>query len=312
MRARSIISSPSRLALGALLLMATMQSLPACSLYHPLSSIFPGEELEEDNPGLLLLALLGITPTLSVTEDLQLRLRPDLESVGLADGRIATLANTGALGGIALQTTTALRPAYSASEPGLGGRPAMLFEGDPNTAATGNLLSYPGLGIQRMTFATVFYSSPGAATTRLVYEHDTSVLAGDGMYLNTHDNDSVAFRRGAPGALATTQTSRDVSANWANDGVARVVVHVYDGSHASHRLFLNGAEPTYGVTTFTIDVDALLTADLYLGGRVGDSLYLSGAIGEVLFYNRALRAAEREAVECYFSQYYSIAIAHGC
>lgn len=296
-----------------------------CLYQHPLTGIYPSEASDE-NSDLTLLALLAaglgaapvttITPdaVLSVTDSLLLRYRADEEYIVFNNGRVETWNNLVTSSKAASQDVAALHPGWTSADALFNNRPAVVFEGGATDSTTGNLLAVASVKIQHFTIFTVFYSNSTAQPTRLVYEHSVDSNNGDGMYFNTNFNDTIYIRRGAPTAQALTSSTRSLATNWGNDGVPRVATHAFGGTHASHRLYLNGTEPSYNGSTFTADSDGAYTDNLYIGGRSNafSLLYLKGALAEFLLYERLLSDLEREAVQCYLSDRYGIAVSHAC
>jgi hypothetical protein len=125
------------------------------------------------------------------------------------------------MGGAAGQSTASLQPRWLAADTAMGNRPSLVFDGDPDLGATGNILSIANVPIRRGTIVTIFYGRAVSNPTRLVYEHSADTNLSDGLYLNTHDNDSINLRRGYPLSLANSQSSRDVGPAWAVDEVSR-------------------------------------------------------------------------------------------
>ena len=90
------------------------------------------------------------------------------------------------------------------------------------------------------------------------------------------------------------------------DGVSGLntasVIHVDGGNYSG---FFNGAATCPSVAA-TVN-----TAGLIVNG-IGGGTAFDGEIGEFIIYNRELSVPERESVECYLSEKYSIAVAHAC
>ncbi len=295
-----------------------------CMYQHPVTGIYPRED-SDSGRDVTLLALLAaglsvpvvtITPdaVLSVTDSLLLRYRADEENIVFNNGRVESWNNLGTSPTAASQDDTTLHPAWTAADALFNNRPAIVFEGGDTDSTVGNLLSVASVKIQHFTIFTVFYSNSTAQPTRLLYEHSVDSNIGDGMYLNMNFNDTLYVRRGAPTAQALTASTRTLDTNWGNDGVPRIATHTFQGTHASHRLYLNGTEPSYNPSTFTADSDGAYTDNLYIGGRQdpGSLIYLKGAVAEFLLYERLLTDTERESVQCYLGDRYGIAVSHGC
>jgi hypothetical protein len=100
-------------------------------------------------------------------------------------------------------------------------------------------------------------------------------------------------------------TSKDpTSATWLNNGVACMVRHGFDGTHAGHILQRNGVDVAVGAPTASGNPGTSNLTDFMWLGRASGMLDWGGSVGEVLIYNAAPDASRAAQVHAYCKQYW--------
>ena len=135
----------------------------------------------------------------------------------------------------------------------------------------------------------------------------------------TTAQDSAIYDRGGNESLLSTTnptvtvsrggvvSAKNLAAGWGNDGAVRITTHQFAGTHASHKLWINGAPQS--LTDFAANDPGAATyaAAISVGGRAA-SLFQRGFLAELLVYDRALPHGYRRLVEHYLSRKWGVAV----
>ncbi len=176
----------------------------------------------------------------------------------------------------------------------INGRPALSF--------SSHLLTTTPITIGIFTIFCVFQSS--ATGPSLIYEHSADTNSNDGLYLwNTTTYTFLVSRN-----IVTTQSSKDLSLNWAADNIAKITTHRFDGTHANHTLHINGILQTLTDALTANPGTTTVTDNFYIGNRFAPPQPFGGYIAEIIVYNTALSDSERQTVENYLSVKYGISL----
>lgn len=133
-----------------------------------------------------------------------------------------------------------------------------------------------------------------SGTAGMILERGSGA-AGDYIYGTTGNTTKVA---------RTDTSAKELTSNWSTDDAAKLVSKVFNGTHASHKLWINtveqsltgsGSDPGTGDYTNTLNI----------GGRT-TSLPIDGYIGEIIVFNAALSDADRQSVEDYLTNKWGI------
>jgi hypothetical protein len=89
---------------------------------------------------------------------------------------------------------------------------------------------------------------------------------------------------------AGVASNRETTASWLRDGVRKTAGRTFDGTHVSHRVYINGADasPTDGSSTGNPGLTTV-AGPIYVGNRVG-SQGAAGSYHEILVFSAALPA----------------------
>lgn len=203
------------------------------------------------------------------------------DDLGAVDSAISSWADQSGNGRNATQGTGSSQPAVKI---GVNGKKCASFDG-------GDQLDTSSFGLNNLTCFFVFRATGNG----LLYMHNPG--GADISYLYTTTGNTVNIQVGA------TQSAKDLSASWGSDGLWRTAVQAYDGTHAGHKLYLNGADQT--LSTAATGTPGLRTGVFRVGAGNG-GLFLTGQISEVIIYNAALTDSQRQQVEGYLANKYAI------
>lgn len=203
-----------------------------------------------------------------------------------SSGGISSWINQANTATSATQTTAAKRPILSGAS--ANGKPAVRFDGVDDTLATNITSSAAAEQTIIVVAKGQNYQSmvrfQNAATPYIVYPW------GNKNYIISSDNNGAGIASGL------------VDNEW-NIGVARYK----SGTASGMQTFRNGkliAQRTSAAAT-------LPSAPLTIGAYLGSSEFAKADIAEILVYNRALTESERQGVEQYLSQKYSVTVSSG-
>ena len=204
------------------------------------------------------------------------------------DDPVGTWPDRSANGNDATQATASDQPLYKASL--IGGKPGLSFDGT-DFLATGSV------SLGTLTVFVVF----NATADGMPVTHGDAVGTGDGHWIYTSTGCSLDLRRGG------TFSGKDVDIGWGSDGASRIVAHVFDGTHAGHLLYVNGAAETLVECLSDLDPGTTPTSQaLGIGARPTGQTRMTGSIAEVIVYDRVLPDEERETVEAYLNAKYAV------
>lgn len=138
-----------------------------------------------------------------------------------------------------------------------------------------------------------------------IYEHSVTMNANDGGGLIAGVAESINVVRNSQ----VDQSRRDITTDGdhlLNDNNWRVATHIYGGTIASHKLYINGEDipTTAGIPdTATEPGSSVVTARIYLGDRTTGNpvIPLRGDLAEFMIFDRELSDLERIKVENYLS-----------
>ena len=223
--------------------------------------------------------------------NLALLLRADHGIVAQGD-RVSSWQDQSGYQRDAAQGTAAQQPLWT--DGALNDQPGVYFD------AT-RILATPAFALSTFTVFLVFRASNAG----LVYEHSPDVNANDGSWVYTTTGSTIAVRRGA------TISGKNLTANWGADSVNRIVRHQFDGTHAGHKLFINGTDQTLTDTVVgNPGTGASSLQQLFVGARSGVVAPLNGYIMELIVYSPQLTDADAQSLERnYLSPRYGIAVA---
>lgn len=207
-----------------------------------------------------------------------------------SNNRISTwLDSSGKLNnGIQLNSTK--KPHYIKNI--INGYSAIFFENIHN-------ISIP-LTLNKFTIFTVMKSF----NNNNVYEFGLSTDTSTGFYLN-----------GSTKAIAVSVSGlsscsiKEQPLNWINTGSTwKIIIHQYDGTHESHKLYINSNlcfSPTY--LNYNKNPGLLnKSSNLYLGSKGDDTYGLNGYITEYLIYDTYLSYNDILTVNNYLNNKFSI------
>lgn len=187
---------------------------------------------------------------------------------------VSTWADQSGNGNHATQATDAKRPVYSATS-WPGGMPGLTY----NSVASSQLMT-PAISLGTFTHVIVAKLS---STNRYPMVHKTD---GD-AYMWTTTGSSISVTK----AAVTSGKSR--AADWFADDAAKAVAWSYDGTHATHKLMINGTNQTMTDDAGVGDPGtAAVSGPIYVGGQQTGSSCSNGIYAEFITYNRALTAGE--------------------
>lgn len=266
-----------------------------------MTGIFPNEV--EENTDLTTLAALfglaansglgGISPDL--VAGLQLWLKVDALTPVADSTPVATWTDSSGLGKNAVQAVAANMPSYLSNQS--NGKPALAFDGT-------DLLGTPAITIDAFTMLAVFKVDVDGGS--IIYEHGADTNVTPGHYLVASNNYTMLVNR-------TQQSGKILSVNWPGTTAYRMTTQMFNRSHTSNTLYLEGAlqAVTDGGAPMNDPIGGPATTGILIGARVGPAFGLTGKIAEVILYDSFLDAASRQGVECYLSNKYGLAVV-GC
>lgn len=196
---------------------------------------------------------------------------------------VQTIVNQKSGGVNATQTNSSQQPLWRSAANGINGKPAWQFDGAGDVIRTAS-----GISLASFTIFCVFKISSGY----LLYEHQTD------DYLNMSNYYTISAKRSVNGVAVTS--GRNNTGNWGNTNVAKYTTHLFDGTHASHILRINGADANLATATGGNPGGATITNTWHLGGRgSGGTVGVAGLVGEVLVYSSLLSNTDIGTVETY-------------
>lgn len=164
-----------------------------------------------------------------------------------------------------------------------------------------------------LTSATVFivgrFSSDGALYTHYYGSFSGSweghqLMSSDGL----GDAPYVAPSSLFVGNMASTASAKLAGSSWALGDVPMVIRHAWNGTHAGHKLWINGSLQTLTDGTQTGTNGTINLAEFYIGSSHGIRKIVTGHFGAVLAYSPALSEADALQVDRYLGDRFGIDI----
>lgn len=174
----------------------------------------------------------------------------------------------------------------------INGYPSLYFQND-------KFLKIP-LTINYFTIFTVIKSN----SNNIVYEFGDDTNNETGFYLNG-DNNSIGVSNSGLSNLASIKDNGD---DWLLDNQWKIITHQYNGTHISHRLFINSIYQSltnyiiYNNNPGEITSKKILNLGAKSDGTNGTNSY----IAEFIVYNKYLTIEEISKVNNYLSIKYNI------
>jgi len=214
------------------------------------------------------------------------------QGVNYVEGVVSLWTDNSSNNSDLVQVTQSKRPALISNS--LNGKRGVKFDG------TDDALQASSVTIGAFTYFVVMKLT---GTAGMIYEHSADAGTNPGSYMYGTTGNSLQVKRG------TASSSKNFTADWAVDNAAKITVQVFDGTHAGHLLYINGASQSLTNVSADEPGTAEVTAALNVGARNdGASLPSNGLIYEIIVYNRALTATERGKVERYLSSKYGVSL----
>lgn len=211
------------------------------------------------------------------------------DSLALADATpVPSLPDSGP-SGLAIPQATGTKQALFKTNI-LNGKPVFRFDGVDDFYQTTNPVSY------------------GSFTWFFVYKSAGGMIAEKSVNAGTTGGDYHFSTGGAQSAVsnAVILTAFD-GPTPLNDNVFRVVAKRYNGTDASHELYLNDVlQPKTTVFNNNDPGVTPISSNLFFGGRAGTSLFLNGDIAEIIGYDNYLGSAALSYINRMLGQKYGI------
>lgn len=149
------------------------------------------------------------------------------------------------------------------------------------------------IGLGPFTVFVVF----NATNVGFIYEHNVASFTNGGSYLLTSEGGTHSVAR-MPGPV---ESWRNLSATWGTDGNNRIVAQTFNGTNASHNMYINGALQTTVPGNAGDPGLGVITANLYIGDRGSGTpvLPIAGNYAEFFVYSEALNSAQRLIISNY-------------
>lgn len=167
------------------------------------------------------------------------------------------------------QSTTSYRPAVGT---GINGRQSIYYDGT-------DWLKTTSVGLSVFDIYIVIKTS---STAKFVYEHGVGTLYSDGSQVFSGLYPSTAVNRSA--VMSGRHAS---SGTWLGNGVACVIRHGHDGTHAGHIIQRNGTTVANTTPVWTGNPGTgTVTKDFFLGTSNGASI-ITADFGEIIIVGTA-------------------------
>lgn len=133
------------------------------------------------------------------------------------------------------------------------------------------------------------------------------VSAGGSATVDTKSQSTPHFR--AADSSLSNISDKNLTNGWATSA-AKIIRHECDGTHAGHKVYINGVEQTLTDGSNTANPGTgTATRNLYLFGNALDAVYLeNNYLFEQLFCSSKISGSDAFAIETTFSNYYGIAL----
>ena len=236
---------------------------------------------------------------------LSLWLRGD--SITLSDGSTVSTWNESAQRSMSLsQTSDSARATYIESDASFNNQSVLSFDGNDYYDFSSNLFSSTLMGAGNSIF--IVLSTPSISAHILgTGSSDSGYLEtwGNGLYLNSSGQISLKTLNGSSSHLKVPS----VTSNLSSPIIASTVTDC-----SSSSIYIDGSLENTSNTACSPET-------AYLNSTLGASdgynyntpqSFFSGKIAEIIIYNTQLSSNDREKIECYLSQRYSISVPHSC
>ena len=190
----------------------------------------------------------------------------------------------------AVQTTTSFKPTYV--ENFINGFPALYFQNN-------KCVNIP-LTLDYFTIFTVIKSN----NNKTVYEFGDNSSIDSGFVLNGDKKCITVTNSG----LSNIASQKEYENSWLVDSNWKIIAHQYNGTHSTHRLFIN-SELKYLSTSLDLNGDpgALNKSfNLNLGAKSDGSIGSNAYISEYIVFDNYLSTSEIENISTYLNQKYQI------
>jgi hypothetical protein len=196
------------------------------------------------------------------------------------------------------QANSARQPIYQTNVQ--NGQAAVQFDG------VDDIVSATSLSLGSYSVFVQLRAPTNAGPTLIIMEQSNDLnTSGNGFYWVEGTGHTMHARRGA------TTSGRNVTAPtpnaWAFQPNLISATQLYDGTHAGHLMYINGALASTATAAGGNPGTATVTDTFNLGARFGTGtpiIPFQGQVAELLIYNSKLNAAEQQIVENYLSSKY--------
>lgn len=202
-----------------------------------------------------------------------LELYLDGDTAPVVSGTIPSWTDLSGKAKHATNATPAQQPAAGAA---INGKNTVHYAG-------GQVLGTPAIALGVFT---IYVVGKFSGTAGILYEHSANTNSGNGCFVLGTTGSTMSTER------AAQNTAWNKTANWATDGVARVLRHQYDGTHAGHTLAVNGVVQALTAVATQSPGTGTTSQALFLGARSGLVLPVTGDYRRVLVYSRVLSTTE--------------------
>lgn len=221
-------------------------------------------------------------------DDIILWLEPSKKNITLSNNKISSWKDISGNMNNTIQTDNSYMPKYQQNS--LNGYPSILFDNDKFLKVN--------LNIDYFTIFTVFRS----IDNNYLYEYGEDTTSETGFFLNGDNNPTIGVSKNG-----TTSTQKTYLDNW-GIGDWRIVTHYYNGTHATHRIKINGSNVILN-DYFSYNKNPGILSEnktLYIGSKANGIYGMNGNIAEYIIYNRLLNDNEMNNVTNYLNNKYSI------
>ena len=213
------------------------------------------------------------------------------KNITLVDNKITVWKDNSGYLNNGIQTYPSRQPYYIDNI--INGYPALYFQSNKN-------ITIPSLYMNRFTIFTVINSNDN----NLVYEFGNNTQTATGFYLNGSTNTIGVSYSGL-----TSASIKNYTTNWLSSGNTwKIISHQYDGTHASHKMYING-DYAFTSTYFSYDKNPgnlNATLDLNLGSKYNATNGVDAYIAEYIVYDNYLSIDELNKIEIYLNNKYNI------
>jgi len=216
-------------------------------------------------------------------------------------GLVSQWSDKSASGAHAVEANATWRPTYSAV--GFGGLPCLNWG-----ATTGTRLVTPNLAYDKFTAFVVLRST----ALSYVYIHESSAGGNRDYFISSSvGNPTSGVRHSAGIVSGKNVTALSSSGSFLQDSARHVVTRHFNGTHATHRVRVDGCyQQAITVTTLSGDpAAAVVTGPIWIGNSDAGTpaSAIVGAFAEFIVFNRCLSEGEIVLVEQYLSKKWAIA-----